>query len=230
MRGVRGMSAQEVGLYTMLLCRMYEQSGPIEDHPLRLSTYCGMRQATFEKTLQKLVDLGKIIRADGVLWNERAEIEISHRANDLRIASKAGKESARKRQQNQSKIATPVQRTFNHTNTDTDTDIREDTKVSSMPRKRASRLSDDFQVPNEWIEWSTALGGGSAFWSNEADKFKDYWTAKSGKDATKANWQATWRNWCRNVMERSPPVSKPNLSPRIDTSKLNPDGSYRHDT
>lgn len=122
MRGVRGMTAQEVGLYTMLLCRMYEESGPIEDHALRLSTYCGMRQATFEKTLQKLVDLGKIIRQDGTLWNDRAEIEISSRANDLKIAIKAGKASAEKRQQNQRRGPAPVQRPFNHTDTDTDTE------------------------------------------------------------------------------------------------------------
>lgn len=31
-----------------------------------------------------------------------------------------------------------------------------------------------------------------------ADKFRDYWRAKAGKDGVKADWQATWRNWCRN--------------------------------
>lgn len=31
-----------------------------------------------------------------------------------------------------------------------------------------------------------------------ADGFRDYWLAKAGKDATKADWVATWRNWCRN--------------------------------
>lgn len=122
MRGVRGMSAQEVGLYTMLLCRMYEESGPIEDHALRLSTYCGMRQSTFEKTLQKLVDLGKIIRRDGMISNDRAEAEIADRAHDLKIAIKAGKVSAEKRQQNQRQDATTVQRPFNDTDTDTDTE------------------------------------------------------------------------------------------------------------
>lgn len=33
----------------------------------------------------------------------------------------------------------------------------------------------------------------------EADKFCDYWIAKSGKDAIKANWPAAWRNWIRNA-------------------------------
>ncbi|ACS51260.1 phage related protein [Bartonella grahamii as4aup] len=35
----------------------------------------------------------------------------------------------------------------------------------------------------------------------EIAKFRDYWTAKSGKDATKIDWQATWRNWVRRAIE-----------------------------
>jgi hypothetical protein len=31
-----------------------------------------------------------------------------------------------------------------------------------------------------------------------AARFRDYWTSKSGKDATKVDWSATWRNWVRN--------------------------------
>lgn len=157
MRGVRGMTAQEVGLYTMLLCRMYEESGPIEDHALRLSTYCGMRQATFEKTLQKLVDLGKIIRQDGTLWNDRAEIEISSRANDLKIAIKAGKASAEKRQQKQRQGATPVQRPFNHTDTDTDT---RDTNVSLSIVAPPSKPPDLFS--EFWDRYPKRVGKGDA--------------------------------------------------------------------
>jgi hypothetical protein len=37
----------------------------------------------------------------------------------------------------------------------------------------------------------------------ELPKFRDYWSAKAGKDARKTNWQATWRNWARNA-RRSP--------------------------
>lgn len=32
----------------------------------------------------------------------------------------------------------------------------------------------------------------------EAAKFRDYWTAKPGKDGRKTDWRATWRNWIRN--------------------------------
>jgi hypothetical protein len=65
--------------------------------------------------------------------------------------------------------------------------------------QRANRLPKDFTVPEEWIAWAMADRGwcrGDA--AAEAASFVDYWHAKSGRDATKLDWQATWRNWCRN--------------------------------
>ncbi|SSZ40901.1 Uncharacterized protein conserved in bacteria [Bartonella grahamii] len=35
----------------------------------------------------------------------------------------------------------------------------------------------------------------------EIAKFRDYWNAKAGKDASKRDWQATWRNWVRKAIE-----------------------------
>lgn len=120
MNGVRGLTAQEVGVYTMLLCRIYEESGPIEFHVARLATYCGMRPATFEKVAARLVDLGKFSIASGRLTNARAEHEISNRANKLKNNIKAGKASASKRQQNQQDAATGDERAFNHTEAEAD--------------------------------------------------------------------------------------------------------------
>ena len=120
MGGVRGLSAQEVGVYTMLLCRMYEEDGPVEYHTLRLSTYCGMREKTFAAVAEKLMALGKITMNDGMIFNARAAIEIADRADKLKNNSKAGKVSAEKRQGNQGVAATAVQQPFNHIDRDID--------------------------------------------------------------------------------------------------------------
>jgi len=49
----------------------------------------------------------------------------------------------------------------------------------------------------------------------ETDKFVNFWRAKSGKDATKHNWPATWRNWMLSAEERLPSsTSQPNGNPR----------------
>lgn len=42
-----------------------------------------------------------------------------------------------------------------------------------------------------------------------AASFRDYWHAKPGKDGVKADWPATWRNWCRRDAERAGQGSAP---------------------
>lgn len=67
MHSVRGLSPQEVGVFMMILCRLYEENGPVEFQPTRLAAYCGMREATFSKAVEKLVDLGKLSLDEGML-------------------------------------------------------------------------------------------------------------------------------------------------------------------
>ena len=200
MHGVRGMSAQEVGVYTMILCRIYESSGPIEYNPMRLATYCGMRQATFDKTLEKLVDLGKLNMSGGIISNDRADIEISKRADDLKNNSKAGKASAEKRQQNQQSISTPVQQSFNHTDTDTDTVKRE---AKASPKKQIRKC----QMPVGWVPSDRNVQDAHSKQfsyeeiESEADKFRDYHTAKA---SVFADWDAAWRTWLGNARKYAP--------------------------
>jgi uncharacterized protein YdaU (DUF1376 family) len=37
-----------------------------------------------------------------------------------------------------------------------------------------------------------------------AEDFRDFWTAKSGADAVKLDWSATWRRWIREQKKRRP--------------------------
>lgn len=80
----------------------------------------------------------------------------------------------------------------------------------SVPRKRAKRIPDDFGITEEMREWgrkNCATVDGPA----ETVKFINYWQAKAGKDATKLDWFATWRNWMLNAKERQP-ANKPNAT------------------
>ena len=56
----------------------------------------------------------------------------------------------------------------------------------------------------------------------EAAKFADHWHAKAGRDATKADWLATWRNWCRNAVAAPRGPTQRRGSPQaIDTEERN---------
>jgi hypothetical protein len=49
----------------------------------------------------------------------------------------------------------------------------------------------------------------------ETVKFINYWQAKSGKDAVKVDWVATWRNWMLNAAERAAPKASP-IRPSVE--------------
>ena len=79
--GTSGLSPAERGCYITLLCLMYEADGPIERHDARLSRRCGAPKAAFIRILDALIDEGKIVQSDGMLFNKRAEKAIVDRTN-----------------------------------------------------------------------------------------------------------------------------------------------------
>lgn len=65
-------------------------------------------------------------------------------------------------------------------------------------RAQGSRLPLDFIVPEDWKAWAaTERKWDRATVETEAASFVDHWHAKAGKDGTKTDWLATWRNWVR---------------------------------
>jgi hypothetical protein len=64
---------------------------------------------------------------------------------------------------------------------------------------KATRLKPDWYLPEPWGRWALEnlhITRDQIY--TEAESFADYWHGKSGKDARKTNWEATWRNWLRN--------------------------------
>lgn len=75
--------------------------------------------------------------------------------------------------------------------------------------KRGSRIPDDFTVTPEMVAWvraSCPQVDGRA----ETEKFVNHWRAKTGKDATKLDWPATWRNWMLGTRDRYGARASPN--------------------
>src|SRR5262249_13765614 len=77
------------------------------------------------------------------------------------------------------------------------------TTRTSQPDKRGNRLSPDWKPSPEDLRYAQDRGMPEARTWVEAEKFLNYWTAKSGASATKRDWPATWRNWIITAMERS---------------------------
>lgn len=76
-------------------------------------------------------------------------------------------------------------------------------KNKEQMRSHGSRL------PKDWAPSATELKASiqrrpDLVVEEELEKFRDFWTAKAGRDATKLDWAATWRNWIRNARPTYP--------------------------
>jgi len=65
-----------------------------------------------------------------------------------------------------------------------------------QPKGCGSRLPDDWQPSEPGYDGATAA---------TLAKFRDYWRAQPGAKGRKADWDATWRNWCRRDAEQPKP-------------------------
>jgi hypothetical protein len=81
-------------------------------------------------------------------------------------------------------------------------------EVGHAPRK-ARRLPPDWQPSPEDAGYADQIGLDAR---RVSENFRDYWHAKSGASATKMDWSATWRTWCRREAERSPAALQPKPS------------------
>jgi hypothetical protein len=67
---------------------------------------------------------------------------------------------------------------------------------------RATRLSTDFELPEDWVEFCKSerpdLDAKKTF-----AEFKDHWIAQAGAKGVKSDWTATWRNWVRRTFAKN---------------------------
>lgn len=77
---------------------------------------------------------------------------------------------------------------------------------------KGSRLPVDWVLPDEYIFEARKINNNLSEKQIRfiADGFKDYWIAKTGKEAIKLDWMATWRNWLRN---QKTPIENRNNQP-----------------
>lgn len=80
-----------------------------------------------------------------------------------------------------------------------ETETETEGEESAPAGARATRLPADFPAESE-LHWARA-NEPAVDARREAAKFVDHWRGKSGKDGTKKDWPATWRNWIRRAAE-----------------------------
>ena len=197
-QGTMGLSLEEKGAYSIILDLIYAKGAPIVDDARYIAGVCNISLRKWVAIRERLVEAKKITISAGFISNFRAEKEIENVSKFERKLAESGAKGGRKQAENTpnfNKNNDLDQATLKHTRTkeiETDIDIKKDTNVSP---KKGCRLPDDFQPD---FSFATTEGFSEAEAQTLFESFRDYWTAKTGKDATKRDWQATWRNWVRS--------------------------------
>jgi len=78
--------------------------------------------------------------------------------------------------------------------------IPEQPKRAGSPKSgaRGSRIPSNWTPTPKDYAFASSEGMTREEINREADRFRDYWTAKTGREACKLDWSATWRNWVRS--------------------------------
>lgn len=116
----------------------------------------------------------------------------------------------------------------NRTDTDIEKDISKDIPKKTQ-MKKGCRINGKFQdgdkIPDDFLKAATKKGFTLERANSEFEKFVNYWTAASGKNAIKRSWIAAWRTWVANSIEwagnnngNPGGRSKPSDSPLLDVA------------
>lgn len=202
-RVVAKMAHNQVGVVVAVWAYLLELAGSAKERG-SIASYdadvaeeaLGFSASEIEAVIVAMRDKGLIVDSQISKWKDRQNLTNAERAKEWRDARKAARE-----QNEQTDVRDVLTNAPNETNTtdrqtrQTDRQTKEREGASQAPpRPRASRLPDDWKpeaeptIPSDVAE-------------RELPKFRDYWRAKAGKDATKLDWQATWRNWCRRAAD-----------------------------
>ena len=202
--------------FVALLC--LKGSGVLDQNdPLlmrKVGVKLGLDSRTLDEVVRRLAEVGLIDREtlQPIKWDEL------QMRSDADLTAAERKRRQRQRQREGDTDASRVTGT-DVTRTDTDTDIEEEiptavdqrveaetaAPAATPKRKRAdptaTRLPAGWVLPKAWGDWAMQerpdLSAEDV--RREAECFADYWHAKAGADARKADWLATWRNWVRRA-------------------------------
>lgn len=161
-----------------------------------------------ESRAEKCAEVGLLVRTDSgyritswLKWNlsadevERVRTQDRNRKGTPPTSGKSGTGSG-KQSGNEGVTDDGIPVPYTETDTDTET--------GSMPRKRGTRIPQPFVIDEVMREWAISEGMEPAWVRHHTTRFENYYLAKTGKDATKLDWRACWRNWLLKESDHKP--------------------------
>jgi len=210
LRDTRHLTPLKHGVYLLLLAYCWDARGPLPLDEQDCAGIANCRSADEVEALRYILER-YFVKMDDGHYNRRIQKEIERACNISAIRSKAGilgyqakaKQLLSKSQASASRLGQAIQGKVITTRSDASVSVvplsQDSISHSERRAARASRLPDDWKLPETWKTWALACqpSWGEGQVNLAAAQFRDYWIAKAGKDGAKLDWLATWRNWIR---------------------------------
>lgn len=228
--GIAGLTPEQNGIYRTICDLIASTGGPIPDDDERLFRIIKANRSRINRVIRELEVAGKLERIESKLTQKRVISELKRAEN----RSKTGRDLVAKRWKIKDLDDTDGNTRARKPRTKNQEPEEEEksSPIGEPKENRATRLPDDFEIPQDWIADGEEARERHALpvidLSLEAERFCNYWWAKAGgKDATKKDWHRTWTNWCLNARNSSgangnghgelTPANKRFLAGRADT-------------
>jgi len=196
-----------VALMACKAAGIVDEAGPLMRR--KVAVKLGLDVSTLDEVVRRLAEVELIDREtlQPVAWDRR-----QHKSDTSAERTRAYRDRLKR---HRDVTVTPPE-TEAEADTEADTEREREARAQEKPARSpsGSRLPEEFPTKDE-LAWARKerpdLDAALV-----AACFRDYWTAKAGKDGRKADWPATWRNWVRN--ERVTPA--PRAAPRPAQTRI----------
>lgn len=190
------------GAYFLLLMAYWKKGGALPANDAFLMGVCRMNPDAW--SISKAVLMQFFDTSDGSVWfHNRVEKEIEEaRARKEKSTDKAKKASSAR----WAKEKDMLQACYKHSSSNAYAMLEQCPSPSPSQIQKKQSSARGSRLPADWAltdSWKTEAFKIRPDWNEShvqriADGFRDYWIAKAGAGASKTDWLATWRNWCRN--------------------------------
>lgn len=225
---LRAVSMAARGLWIEMLCLMHESEPrghlllngrPVTD--AQLASLAGVPVDIAQALLGELETAGTFSRTRaGVIYSRRMRKDTSVSAKQRANVEKRWSKQSEKTTAQDVDISNENDHRITKQHT-TELPKKLEARVQKEPYPEIGKIIDlpvnGVAVPGKgrrlWPDWepsptdtayAISKGLSGAALDGEIENFRDWWISKSGKDALKTDWPATWRRWVRTAVERKP--------------------------
>lgn len=192
------LTTEQHGAYLLILMTMWRHEGSLPNDDAKLARIARVNLKRWH--LVKGDVLAFFTEQDGNLTHKRLSKELQKAVSISQKRKTSGSLGGlAKSLKNNDEALANAKQTLKHSQKPDTIKVKE--TLSSVSKNRATRLPDDWVIPQDWIDQAVAEGLPRSRAYSEAERMKNW--SISNKNGAKLNWHATWLNWYRDKIAPS---------------------------